>query len=550
MDSVSINGFMFCRPHGSEYCSTCYCDHRLCNNVNIEGELAEAFPGFSEDQLLGRPPLSNVISGKAVISEQRITNGELLYQCTAHDKVDCDTCFDWGKRVVEEFKRIASTFGKEIPVEMTRDEKLGFLASMGIELPSTTRLPDDALDKKLHDTMDAAQYFKDAISKTPVDPKSLPLWPLGSAASSGSKLWKATVRGNLGEVLGRDGIYRSRSELPFSEYEKTFMALRVIVGELAKGMDEGDSSLLLQDKEQSSCIFLRVLRKADSTDDGAPIFFVLYTQQTHNTPVLQTLGWLSDQMRKGVTPIQITTPLEVQKLLLKFLHLNSKRLSSSYHPTRQEFETRFPSFIIPIGPITQMKIGNLTRSAGCVLCGSKTSKKCSSCLAVDYCGPECQKAHWKEHKAACKSLKGGAWCIVQVGTAHDMVAGLGVPGYRPDMFMSNLSFQDPLQGSRKSPGATSASPSTVAPNVHGNNPFLVKIQRAMGNDDGAMMIYDRQRSFQLHLIRSKDVASHTEALRQMNTSTTGLKIYRWAKRTGDKQLSICFDRPPPSDPLW
>ena len=31
-------------------------------------------------------------------------------------------------------------------------------------------------------------------------------------------------------------------------------------------------------------------------------------------------------------------------------------------------------------------------------------QRCSACLAAGYCSPECQKAHWKAHKASCKRL--------------------------------------------------------------------------------------------------------------------------------------------------
>ncbi|KAG7091272.1 hypothetical protein E1B28_010322 [Marasmius oreades] len=546
MDDDIINGFMFCEPHGSEYCNVCCRDHRMCNNIRIESELAKAFPGISEEQLMDRPPLSNVIKGKA-ISKQCDAEREPLYQCTTHNKVDCDACFDWGKLVVAEFRRVASTFGKEIPVDLTRDEKMGLLASMGIELPQTTRLPDDALEKKLRNTIDAAQYFKDVIAKAPIDPATLPLWPLRSSSKS---LSQATARGNLGEGLGRDGILKSRGDVPSSSYEKTFLALRVIVGELAKGMDDGVQSLVLQDEEQSNAILIRVVevRKANSTVDEVPVLFVLYTHNTQHTPILQAADWFADLVAKGGQSIQITAPVEVQKLFLAFLHLNSKRISPSYRPTRRAYESHFvPSFIIPIGPISSMEIGSLTKSAGCVLCGKKTFKKCSGCLAADYCGPECQKAHWKEHKVTCKSLKGGTWRTVELGTANDLFSELTGSGQGQDMFFSTLNFQDPLRGRNS---ASIKSSSSTPPNIHGNTPFLVKIQRSMGSDNDPMLVYDRQKSFQMQLIRSKDVGSHTEALRQMNDSATGLKIYRWAKRIGDLQFSICFDRPPPSDPLW
>ena len=36
-------------------------------------------------------------------------------------------------------------------------------------------------------------------------------------------------------------------------------------------------------------------------------------------------------------------------------------------------------------------------------------KSCSGCRAVFYCDSNCQKAHWKEHKKACKALKEAAF---------------------------------------------------------------------------------------------------------------------------------------------
>ena len=147
---------------------------------------------------------------------------------------------------------MAKTFGKEIPVELTRDEKLGLMHSMGIELPTTTRLPDDAVDKKLRSSVDAAQYFDNVFTKSSVDPATLPPWP------SKSPLQKATARGNLGEGLGRDGIMRVRNESPFPQYEGVFLEVRRAVGTIAAGVDQGAKCYLLQDQDQSSAISLRV----------------------------------------------------------------------------------------------------------------------------------------------------------------------------------------------------------------------------------------------------------------------------------------------------
>ena len=33
--------------------------------------------------------------------------------------------------------------------------------------------------------------------------------------------------------------------------------------------------------------------------------------------------------------------------------------------------------------------------------------KCAGCLSVYYCGADCQKQHWREHKGACRAAKAG-----------------------------------------------------------------------------------------------------------------------------------------------
>ena len=45
----------------------------------------------------------------------------------------------------------------------------------------------------------------------------------------------------------------------------------------------------------------------------------------------------------------------------------------------------------------------------CALCGARQGERgvkklraCSGCMLAYYCGPQCQKKHWKEHRAACR----------------------------------------------------------------------------------------------------------------------------------------------------
>ncbi|KAG6826048.1 hypothetical protein H0H92_001303 [Tricholoma furcatifolium] len=81
-DDIIVNHFMFCEDHGSEFCNYCYCDHRMCNNIQIKDKLK-------------RTPI-NVYQLGAVKRKKD------TYECMSHKKVDCAKCFDWVRMVKQE----------------------------------------------------------------------------------------------------------------------------------------------------------------------------------------------------------------------------------------------------------------------------------------------------------------------------------------------------------------------------------------------------------------------------------------------------------------
>lgn len=44
----------------------------------------------------------------------------------------------------------------------------------------------------------------------------------------------------------------------------------------------------------------------------------------------------------------------------------------------------------------------------CSVCAKPSEAKCSRCQAVDYCGQECQRRDWKQHKLVCRKLAASA----------------------------------------------------------------------------------------------------------------------------------------------
>jgi hypothetical protein len=110
-----------------------------------------------------------------------------------------------------------------------------------------------------------------------------------------------------------------------------------------------------------------------------------------------------------------------------------------------------------------------------------------------------------------------------------------------------------------SPGRIEANKATnetnAPPNIHNDKLFMIKLQAAVNSgDDGIpphIFMYDRRKSFQVYLMAQDDAISYQEAASAIKTTGwKGLKMYRWAKRTGDFELRVCFDKAPEKDPQW
>lgn len=96
--------------------------------------------------------------------------------------------------------------------------------------------------------------------------------------------------------------------------------------------------------------------------------------------------------------------------------------------------------------------------------------------------------------------------------------------------------------------------SSPPPNVHGDKVFMIKVQAGMDKTTTTILIYDRHRSFkEVYFVEADDPATHAAVLAEIKGPRGGydeLKMYRWAKRTGDNLLSVCLDRAPTSPILW
>ena len=162
----------------------------------------------------------------------------------------------------------------------------------------------------------------------------------------------------------------------------------------------------------------------------------------------------------------------------------------------------------------------------------------------------CQHADWPAHKTACRaqSLSSGQWI-----TLNPVVTSL--PGWEEDVhsMINRFSGQEtPEQLAARTyvPGLTDKSP---PPNVWGSKPFLVKIQIQLCQDPTNAMLYDRKLSFRVFFRAEDGVDTFGELLRELRSERAelpGAKMYRWARRTGDWEFSVCLDRKPTVNAQW
>lgn len=158
---------------------------------------------------------------------------------------------------------------------------------------------------------------------------------------------------------------------------------------------------------------------------------------------------------------------------------------------------------------------------------------------MNECISDCQVEDWSDHKTTCRSLKAGQWLTLRFQNA---------PAGADGKYIYNLNrLDDPSKLINKTfPHVPGDQP---PPNIHGNKLFALKLQ--IGQQTPAngpeMMVYDRRRSCQGYISRKVGQEAAFDQLKMEMESARGghpmgLKMYRWAKRVSDWELSICVDK--------
>lgn len=119
-------------------------------------------------------------------------------------------------------------------------------------------------------------------------------------------------------------------------------------------------------------------------------------------------------------------------------------------------------------------------------------------------------------------------------------------------FTSTINFRTVLQGPNNpfdGGSRTYDAGDGPPPNAHGSRPFLIKIQMPMGMERPVSLalpalVYDQSRDFHVTVDRPQCPPTTWDRLLKACAAAGIAKVYVWARRTADYELSIAIDRLP------
>lgn len=246
----------------------------------------------------------------------------------------------------------------------------------------------------------------------------------------------------------------------------------------------------IEDENQGLGLCIDIL-SALRLDDGSPALLVKYVVNRASDPnLMEKLERLKAAATRPGTGMKkkLVVSEEGLDLLLTLLSENKKLLSKAFiKKERRENQSLvdFPEFMLStILPLPPKKAPE--RSKVNCTCGKPAKMWCSRCRAVAYCGKECQKADWKQHKRAC--VDPTKFVDVRVQADVDPL-GIG-------MSTTTIPLNQPLAPSFK-PKRSNAG---VSLPTFGDKDFVVKVQVPLTSAPAPpLLVYDKRRSFQVQI---------------------------------------------------
>ena len=147
-------------------------------------------------------------------------------------------------------------FPKMTPNDISREDILIFLSSMGVILSKDTKMPMEDLNKCLGNALDASQQFDQLIGTKTVDSSKFTQW-------TGKNILKASHRNNIQESFMGTGAMSQQKKGPLSAKEDIFRELCQSILAIAHCCDEDHTDVYYIDGEEKWAIFVRVCPNED-----------------------------------------------------------------------------------------------------------------------------------------------------------------------------------------------------------------------------------------------------------------------------------------------
>ncbi|KAH9908229.1 uncharacterized protein BXZ73DRAFT_60081 [Epithele typhae] len=428
---------------------------------------------------------------------------------------------------------------------------------MGLDVSS---LPHGALPKYLRTMLDSAQY---GMRLQPfVDLNALPEWPKPDSATRRTRFIQhympkteasppvAQDPTSLAQVIERGdcdeakGLYERAHKYSGAAFQipDPFAGLRIAVLELAKLCDCGSLWMMVGCTEKRHIINIRVV-SIRKLHDRTPVFVVLYGAACPDEDV-QFVAWAL--ARNAATPLnpgvaylnsnQFMVHRLTVKLLLQMLQMNRSLVPPDLPIERKRLKENFAASVLgPVGPLYEIFFAGIQNRLLCATCRARSRKECSQCFAVVYCNEECQRKHWAVHRDDCiPRAAPGRWITVQASDLHSDPSRSGHLTNTVDL------VQHPAADARRRA-----------------KPFVVKLWHPSclvpytpGCIRGyyrTMEMIDSRRSLVLSISDPRELLDILEQeLIGPRIEYGGMRMYRWAKRTGTWTYDICVDRVPPA----
>lgn len=212
----------------------------------------------------------------------------------------------------------------------------------------------------------------------------------------------------------------------------------VSINDMANGTAEADigrqvlpqtpiPTFTIQDNAQSEAVMLQIVTvhetgkldvniQAVTGELYKPLLVVRYMHQTVAGITPDVLDAMQAGLRlqpDGAEGQQIGADVDEVRLFAKMLEANRARLKPEFvaHASRGLPRGWHVSVLQPV-----LKHAH-KEAASCPVCGLPARSTCTRCKQQQYCSADCQKAHWRTHKATCRAPE-GAIATVSIAAAQ------------------------------------------------------------------------------------------------------------------------------------